>query len=136
LGIGLLTVGFLVLGARAYGQDVALIESEMVDTANWVAGHIPPGARIAAHDIGALGYFDNHPLVDLAGLVSPEVLPFMRDEPRLAEFLDRRSVMYLIAFPDLYPQLAASSKPVFSTGGKFAPMLGGQNMTVYCWACP
>jgi len=135
LSIALLTVGFLVLGARAYGRDVALIESEMVDTARWVAQRLPPGAVVAAHDIGALGYFDNHPLVDLAGLVSPEVLPFMRDEPRLAEFLDRRGVRYLIAFPDLYPRLAIASEPVFSTGGRFAPEMGGQNMTVYCWSC-
>jgi len=136
LTIGLLTVGFLVLGARAYGQDVALIESEMVDTATWVAEHIPPGALVAAHDIGALGYFDNHPLLDLAGLVSPEVLPFMRDEPRVAQLLDQRGVQYLIAFPDLYPHLTMESEPIFSTGGRFAPELGGQNMTVYCWSCP
>jgi hypothetical protein len=75
-------------------------------------------------------------LVDLAGLVSPEVLPIMRDEPRLAQLLDQRGVRYLIAFSDLYPRLAMESKPIFSTGGKFAPELGGQNMTVYCWACP
>jgi hypothetical protein len=91
---------------------------------------------VAAHDIGALGYFDQHPLIDLAGLVSPEVVPFMRDETRLAAFLNERGVSYLIAFPDLYPSLARAGRPVFSSGGKFAPALGGQNMTVYCWSCP
>jgi hypothetical protein len=134
-GLGMLAVGFFILGARAYGQDVALIESEMVNTARWVAGYVPKGAIVAAHDIGALGYFDQHPLVDLAGLVSPEVLPFMRDQPRLAAFMDERDVQYLVAFPSLYPELAKQSVPVFSSGGPFAVAMGGENMTVYCWHC-
>lgn len=134
-GLLLLSAAFLILGGRAYGQDVALIESEMVNTASWVAQGIPPGAVVAAHDIGALGYYDHHGLIDLAGLVSPEVLPFIRDESRLAEFLDRRGATYLIAFPGLYPQLEALSLPVYSTGGPFAPAAGEGNMTVYCWRC-
>src|SRR5258708_7316381 len=67
----LLTVLFVFLGAQHYGQDVGLIESEMVVTAHWVADNLPPSAILAAHDIGALGYFDQHPLIDLAGPVSP-----------------------------------------------------------------
>ncbi|MFH1186485.1 MAG: hypothetical protein V1755_15855 [Chloroflexota bacterium] len=135
-GLLLLSVGFLWLGARAYGEDVAMIETEMVDTAVWVAERIPLDAVIAAHDIGALGYFDRHALIDLAGLVSPEVLPFIRDEARLAEFLDRRGAQYLIAFPHLYPRLAENSEPVYSSDGQYAPAAGVGNMTVYCWRCP
>ena len=124
---------FLVLGARSYGEDVGLIESEMVETAKWVAANLPPNAVIAAHDIGALGYFDHHPLIDLAGLVSPEVVPFMRDETRLAEFLNQRGADYLIAFPAFYPELTRTAKPVFVSGGKFAPLLDEKNMAVYGW---
>jgi hypothetical protein len=133
--VALLTAGFFVLGARAYGQDVGLIESEMVNTAKWVSQNVPPDAVVAAHDVGALGYFDEHPLLDLAGLVSPEVLPFIRDEAKLSAFLDQRHASYLVAFPSLYPKLAEVSKPVYSSGGRFAPASGEQNMTVYCWRC-
>ncbi len=136
LGLALLTIGFLVLGARAYGQDVGLIETEMVNTAKWVAARLPPGAVIAAHDIGALGYFDQHRLIDMAGLVSPEVIPFLRDEPRLAAFLDSQGANYLIAFPDFYPILTRSLVPVYVSGGRFAVAMGEQNMTIYCWRCP
>jgi hypothetical protein len=134
-GLALLTLGFLLLGARAYGKDVALIENEMVDTARWIQKQIPPDAIIAAHDIGALGYFDNHSLIDLAGLVSPQVLPFIRNEARLAEFLDQSGAQYLVAFPVLYPELVAVSRPIYSSGGKFAGGEGQGNMTVYCWRC-
>ena len=129
----LLTLGFVWLGARSYGDDVGLIQSEMVVTAKWVAVNLPPDAIVAAHDIGALGYFDNHELIDLAGLVSPEVIPFMRDENRLANFLDQRGANYLVAFPAFYPKLTAKLQPVFTSGGKFAPEIGEKNMSVYRW---
>jgi hypothetical protein len=128
-----LTLAFVILGARTYGDDVGLIESEMVVTARWVDLNLPPDAVIAAHDIGALGYFDRHPLIDLAGLVSPEVIPFIRDEGRLAGFLDERNVDYLIALPSFYPELTQTAEPIFVSGGKFAPLQGEKNMTVYRW---
>ena len=129
-------LGFLFLGARAYAEDVELIETEMVTTAKWVAGNLAPEAVMAAHDIGALGYFDRHELIDLAGLESPEVIPFMRDEGELASYLDRRDADYLIAFPSLYPSLVRDLKVVFSSAGRIAPGLGQGNMSVYCWRCP
>ena len=52
--LGFLTLGFVLLGARSYSEDVGLIQSEMVVTAKWAAVNLPPQAVIAAHDIGAL----------------------------------------------------------------------------------
>jgi hypothetical protein len=133
LSLALLTVAFVGLGARSYGEDVGLIQSEMVVTAKWVAVNLPPSAIVAAHDIGALGYYDHHELIDLAGLISPEVIPFMRDEPRLAKFLDQRKANYLIAFPGFYPVLTSKLEPIFESGGHFAPAVGEKNMAVYRW---
>ncbi len=131
-----LTILFVILGARSYGEDVGLIESEMVATAKWVSANIPSGKIIAAHDIGALGYYDNHPLIDLAGLVSPEVIPFMRNETQLADFINQHHADYLIAFPAFYPQLTREAVPIFISEGKFAPEIGEKNMTVYLWNAP
>ena len=60
--LAMLTLGFIFLGAKSFAQDVAVIESEMVVTAKWVAENLPAESIIAAHDIGALGYFDDHEL--------------------------------------------------------------------------
>jgi hypothetical protein len=135
LGLALLTVGFVILGARAYGQDVGLIETEMVNTAKWAAVNLPPDAVIAAHDIGALGYFDQHRLIDMAGLVSPEVIPFLRDQVRMADFLNSQGANYLITFPSLYPDLTRTLPAIHVSGGRFAVAMGEQNMIVYCWRC-
>ncbi|MEW5939546.1 MAG: hypothetical protein AB1750_07795 [Chloroflexota bacterium] len=130
------TALFWFVGARSYGQDVAFIESEMVDVAKWVNDNLPPDAVIAAHDIGALGYFDHHQLIDMAGLVSPEVIPFLRDESTMASYLDSNSVNYFVAFPNLYPSLTARSEFVYSTGATFAESLGGEGLVVYRWITP
>jgi hypothetical protein len=88
-----------ILGAPAYGRDVDFVEQEMVAAARWVADHTGPDAVIAAHDIGALGYFAPRELVDLAGLASPEVVPFMTDPDRLADYILERRSDLLIVFP-------------------------------------
>lgn len=133
LGLALLLAVFWVQGAQTCARDVAVIETEMVDTARWVRENVPEGALVAAHDIGALGYFAGRPLLDLAGLISPEVIPVIRDEAGLAAFLDRHQAQYLVTFPGWYPQLTQQAELVFSTDGAFSPALGGENMAVYRW---
>ncbi len=134
--LAMLTVGFMVLGAYSYAQDVAFIEAEMVVTAKWVSQNIPADSTIAAHDIGALGYFDDHAILDLAGLVTPEVIPFIRDESRIASFLTENKAAYLIVFPKFYPLLTTGLNEVFSTKTNTTQLLGQQNMVVYQWKLP
>jgi hypothetical protein len=129
----LVWLAFYAQGALAYAGDVAIIESEMVDTGRWVAQNTPPDALIAVHDIGAIGYFGQRRLIDLAGLISPEVIPFIRDEPQLASFMDKQGAEYLITFPGWYPQLIQGKEPVYISPGEFAPASGGENMIVYHW---
>ncbi|MEA3351441.1 MAG: hypothetical protein U9Q82_12525 [Chloroflexota bacterium] len=122
---------FWGLGARAYGRDVAVIETEMVAVAHWVAENTPQDALIAAHDIGALGYFADRSLLDLAGLVSPDVIPFIRDESALREYMHTRGAEYLVTFPGWYPALAAHATPEFQTNAPISPSSNHENMAVY-----
>ncbi|HTX80326.1 MAG TPA: hypothetical protein VMC62_11685 [Longilinea sp.] len=122
---------FYVIGANQYAQDVAVIETEMVDTAVWVRDNTPPDALIAVHDIGAMGYFGDRKILDMAGLVSPEVIPFIRDEAKLQSYLEVQKADYLVVFPSWYPTLIQSWKPVYVSAGRFSPEQGGENMVVY-----
>jgi hypothetical protein len=123
-------LGFLAIGAGRYAQDVAIIQTEMVSTARWVAANTAPQDVIAVHDIGAMGYFGGRNVIDLAGLVTPEVIPFIRNEGRLADFLDRKGAVVLVTFPTWYEHLADGKEVVFVSGGQYA----GENMTVYRWS--
>jgi len=109
---GIVLVSFWGLGGRGYANDVGFIETEMVATAHWVASHTPQDALLAAHDIGALGYFGGRDLLDMAGLVSPEVIVFIRDEDRLRDYLTEKGVRYLVTFPSWYPDLIRGGVPV------------------------
>lgn len=118
--------------ADAYASDVAWIESEMVQAARWAAANLPDDAVIAAHDIGALGYFDGrHPIVDLAGLISPEVIPVMLDESALKIHLRNQGVTHLIAFPPWYPAIAADCRPIYKADGPYIHLDPQGEMTVY-----
>ena len=124
---------FWLLGAQAFARDVAFIESEMVAVSNWIREETPPNALIAAHDIGALGYFGGRDLIDMAGLISPEVIPFIQDEAQLARHLDDKKVDYLVTFPWWYPDLVAGRPLIFQVEGTTKSALRGGNMAVYRW---
>ena len=127
---------FWFLGLQAYAMDVAVIESEMVRTAKWVEENTAAETLVAAHDIGALGYFGNRQLIDLAGLVSPEVIPFIRDEGELGRYMNEQAAEYLVTFPGWYPELTQTSLMIYQTDQDFSPAMGGENMAVYQWKRP
>jgi hypothetical protein len=131
--IGVLCLAFGYIAARQNASDVYWIESQMVETAKWVEHNLPPDSVLAVHDIGALGYYAQNPLIDLAGLITPEVVPFIRDETRLVEYLDSSAAEYLIVFPGLYPLLTSERTPAFVAGLEFGPLHFEENMQVYRW---
>ena len=126
-----LSFSFQMIGAYQNAYDVVWIESQMVRTAKWVNENLPPGTVLAVHDIGAIGYFSENPLIDLAGLITPEVVPFIRDETRLAAYIDSTPAKYMISFPSLYPRLTPQHTSVFEAGLDDFPF--NENMNVYLW---
>jgi hypothetical protein len=128
-----LSLAFAFLGARQNANDVLWVESEMVATAKWVNQNLPSDSRLAVHDIGALGFYVQNPVVDMAGLITPEVVPFIRDETRLAQYLDSNSVDYLISFPSFYPELTSQRELVFEAGSGLQQEELGESIGVYRW---
>jgi arabinofuranosyltransferase len=136
LAIALLTLFFWARGAQAYRDDVGVIEGEMVATARWLNEHTAPGDLLAVHDIGAVGYLTDRPLLDLAGLITPEVIPFMADPERLADWIGWKGADYAVFFADFSPTYAElSSDPrfqqVFCTDCAWTRSTGHENMCVY-----
>lgn len=124
---------FFFLGGKAYAEDVAIIQSEMVETAIWINENLPSEAILAAHDIGALGFFAGRDIIDLAGLISPEVIPFIRNEDQLSNYLDEKHADYLVVFPGWYDKLDQSKKIIYRSSGIYSPKAGGENMTIFIW---
>lgn len=133
ISLVLVLMVFFGLGASSYARDVAIINTEMAAAAKWINENTASDDLIAVHDIGAVGYFSQRNIIDLAGLVTPEVIPIIRDEEELAKLLDERNADYLMTFPSWYSTLADDKPIVFTSGGLFSPLAGGENMTIYRW---
>jgi hypothetical protein len=139
-------VGVLIVAATAwrlptmaqrYAWNVDNINHMHVALGRWVAAHTPPDAVLALNDIGAIAYVSQRPVVDLAGLVTPEVVPLLRGperDARLADFLAGRGVGYVIVFPNWFPDLAARTdllEPVHQVTLERNTIAGGDTMVVY-----
>jgi hypothetical protein len=106
----------------------------MVASARWIDANIPPDELLAVHDIGAVAYFTPRPIIDIAGLVSPEIIPIVNDADALWTLLEARGADYLMAFPDQIPGDSPDDPrlcEVFNTRGEAAVDAGGANMAVY-----
>jgi hypothetical protein len=134
LTYGTLALIFLLFGLQAYVQDVSLVESEMVATAKWLRDNTPDNALIAAHDIGAIGYYAERPILDLAGLVSPEVVPLLADEKAMADYINQQEVDYLVTAPG-WTYIAITRSPgaiqLFVSDHEPTRMAGLNNTAVY-----
>jgi len=134
--IGLLALLFWLRGSLAYQQDVSFIDGEMVAAARWLDEHTASNDLIAVHDIGAVGYLAHRPLLDLAGLITPEVVPFIADADQLADWMLDHEAVYAVFFPDFsptYAQLAADPRlqQVYCTGYAWTLSVGHKNLCVY-----
>jgi hypothetical protein len=57
----------------------------------------------------------------------------MRDEKRLAAYLDQRHADYLTTFPGWYDALDEQAVLIYQTHAPYSPQEGGENMAVFRW---
>lgn len=97
-----------------FANDLRSINQGDVAAAQWIAAHTPPGALVAANDIGALAYVGQRRIFDLIGLASPDVIPILAETGPLAPARSQRlkaamwahGVEYVVIFPTWFPGLA------------------------------
>ncbi|MBU0703074.1 MAG: hypothetical protein KKC18_04335 [Chloroflexi bacterium] len=123
--------------ANLYARNVDNINRMHVALGRWVAENTPPDAILALNDIGAITYVSERPVVDLAGLITPEIVPLLRSPDRdalLADFMAARGVQYVIIFPNWFPGLAARDdvlEEVHRVTLEHNTIAGGETMVVY-----
>jgi hypothetical protein len=137
----------MLFWAPFYAQSASDIKNMHVQIGHWLADNTGDEAVLALNDIGAIGYLADREVIDLGGLISPEVLslidgrgPGEWDQP-LAEHLIARRPDYLVIFPNWYPRLAdlLPADPVYEVrleprsiaGIPGLTIVGGGRMVVY-----
>lgn len=130
----LLLIFAFVLGVQAYTQDVHIIDQEMVASALWIRDNLAPDDLLVTHDIGAVGYFAPRPLLDIGGLISPEVVPLVGQPEAQWAWIEAHGGRYLMALDTQIPggdPHDAHLCLVYTTHGSAAPRAGSSNMSVY-----
>lgn len=131
----LVTVYFgLFQGPGIYRTDQRIINDEMVGLAKWLRDNVPETDLLAVHDIGAVGYFAPRPILDIAGLVTPEVVGLIGDPDALWDLMRQRGAAYLMAFPDQIPNQNPDDPRLcwhYETDGTGSTDVGGPKMTIY-----
>lgn len=128
---------FVVLGvvlSSVYARDVAIIDGDMVQAAHWIDENLAQGELIAIHDIGAVGYFSPRPMLDIGGLISPEVIPVIRDGEALWELIEESGARYLMAYPYQTPNENANDPrlcPIYINENAVTALAGGSSLTIY-----
>ena len=123
--------------ARQFAWNVDNINQMHVGIGQWARENTPSEAVLALNDIGAITYVSRREVVDLAGLVTPEVIPILRapgGSARLIEFMAGRGVDYVIIFPNWFPGLAQRDDrltPVHQVTVARRTITGGPTMVVY-----
>lgn len=135
LAIPFVFVAFMALGATTYRTDVAIIEAEHVTAAQWMQVNLSEEfTLLATYDVGAIGFFAPRPLVDLAGLVTPEVIPILNDEAALWDYLWQQHATHIFGFPNQLPGRNADDPrlcPIYTTDAEITRQVGEPNMTLY-----
>ena len=130
-----LALATLAPAAERYAWGVQNIEAMQVRLGRWVAANTPPGARLAVNDIGAIAWVSRREIIDLMGLVTPEILPYRRrGEEGIIRFIGEVCPDYVVIFPTWFPRLAARTdllEPLERVRLERVEVAGGPEMVVY-----
>jgi hypothetical protein len=96
-----------------YTNDVRISETRGLAVAEYLRVETPPGSNVATHDIGHIGYFSDREVIDLVGLINPDVVEY-HDGRRLREYIDSVQPDYIVVFQsweDLFLHLGLNDDP-------------------------
>lgn len=79
---------------RVYDSNIDHMLNVRIAAGNFIREHIPEGENCAAFDVGALRYYSQRPLIDLGGLVDPDLIEWYQ-EGRFDQYLMENNVSCL-----------------------------------------
>lgn len=102
-----------------YAEQCAYIHDRQVVTAQWIKENTKPEDVIATHDVGAIGYYSERKIVDVAGLITPELITKINDRNYttfLMDYLKKSNVSYLAFLREWYR--VVNQNPLYTSVNK------------------
>jgi len=78
-----------------YAEVCKYISDRQVRTARWMHDHLPGDAIVATHDVGAIAFYSGRKIVDMVGLISPEMIQHLGNLDGLVGFLNRKHATHI-----------------------------------------
>ena len=96
-----ITVINLSFWKEVYRGNIEQIEKVYMKAAAWFKENTSPADRVACFDIGIMKYISNREIIDLGGLVNPEVYPYLVVH-NCGEYIRHKKAHYILysRFPD------------------------------------
>jgi hypothetical protein len=129
-----------VLFAGVLGWNVQNINDQQGSIGNWLRLNLSEEKAFGMNDIGIITFTTKKYVVDMAGLVSPEVFKFQKlsyeeGTKALFEYLKYKGVNYIIIYPDWFEYImdnySAAFEKVHSARLEKNTICGGIEMFVY-----
>ncbi|MBX7044635.1 MAG: hypothetical protein K1X86_02260 [Ignavibacteria bacterium] len=90
---------------KSYAEECRYINDRQVVAAKWIRDNTKETDIIGTHDVGAIAFYSQRKIVDVAGLVTPELINKLHDEnyvEYMREYLKKSNVSYLAFLREWY----------------------------------
>jgi tetratricopeptide (TPR) repeat protein len=106
----------------SYSEECKYINDRQVTAAIWLRDNTKPEDIIATHDVGAIGFYSERKIVDIAGLITPELINKINTKDYgnfLSDYLNEKNVSYLAILREWYR--ISNDNSLMTTFGKLPP---------------
>ena len=88
--------------ATYYGKAAKTVNDLHVNIGTWFDENTPEDSVFATHDAGAVRFISNRTMIDLAGLVSPDIIHGNMTARETLSYLREQGCNYFVYFDDLF----------------------------------
>lgn len=136
----ILSIFNYVVFAIALGLNTGNINDQQVKIARWINENVDRNDKIAVNDIGAIGFINKNYIVDMAGLITPEILRYrsLGKEDNLDSvnyLLKKNYVSYIVIYDEWFKDYLEKygHELTFQTSAKLEnnTICGGDEMKIY-----
>jgi arabinofuranosyltransferase len=108
--------------SSSYSEECKYINDRQVAASLWLRDNTKPEDIIATHDVGAIGFYSERKIVDIAGLITPELISKINTKDYseyLKNYLKEKNVSYLAVLREWYR--ISNDNSLMTTFGKLPP---------------
>ena len=104
-----------------YAESCRYISDRQVKTALWIRDYLPQNSIVATHDIGAITFYSERHIVDMMGLVSPDMINNIGRFDLLKKFLVKNGTTHIATLRNWFE--VVNMKPLFQTDPRYLEIM-------------